>query len=446
MAVYIQPESRNGVSGSLIWNSFWEKAFLKKALPHLIKTGEKYFSDACPWDCVGDILLYGMLEQRRAEKGTYKQWTGTMKIIMLNCSVFHSDYYKPKELLQFYLKLKPFGWNIILRKKENSMDSMFKMDCPSFEDYLNESCNGLSLLPVKGAIVDTNTVLSGKPEKEARAYCHPVDGAIIKVLDNPVVNSAFKSYIDMVVDVQYGTTIASGIPVNETTFPELDAIVEHCAKTLRITRPYVIVSGSQGFNACTMGSDEEPYIIIGNFLAKAMSEEQLRFVIGHECGHIAMGHMVYHNAVTTAGSLANAIPVIGPVIYKTASFAINAWSRRSEITADRAGLLCCGSLDLAKNTLMQLEMGFMSADNVDVNTYIEISKKYRKGGILRNIGEYFASHPILPKRMQALEAFTNSELFYRVTGQRAPDGAMNDKVLAKTVEDLIQVLGKEKKC
>ena len=320
------------------------------------------------------------------------------------------------------------------------MDSKFKMECPSFEDFLNESSTAKELLPVNGAIVAANAVLSGKPEKQAREYSHPIDAALVRILDNPVVNSVFKSFVDMAVDAQYGPVIASGIPVNEATFPKLNAIVEHCVKTLRIKRPYVVVSGNIGFNAITMGSDEEPYIVLGNFLTTAMSEDQLRFVIGHECGHLAMGHVVYHTAANVAGNLSNALPVVGPVIYNTAGFAIKAWSRRSEITADRAGMLCCGSLDLAKKTLMQLEMGFMNSDAVDVNNYVRSSQQYRKGGILRRIGEYTAEHPILPKRIQALDAFSDSELFYHVTNRIAPVGTMSDQILAQKVEDLIRVL------
>ena len=163
-------------------------------------------------------------------------------------------------------------------------------------------------------------ILPEQEEKNIMVYSHPVDAVQVRILDNPVINTVFKSLIDTAVDAKYGTVLSSGIPVNEKTFPELNEIVEHCVEMLEIRRPYVVVSGAVGFNAITMGSDEEPYIVLGNHLVSAMTKEQLSFVIGHECGHVAMGHVVYHTAASVAGTMANAIPVVGNAIREEAEF------------------------------------------------------------------------------------------------------------------------------
>ena len=283
-------------------------------------------------------------------------------------------------------------------------------------------------------------ILPEQAEKNIMVYSHPVDAVQVRILDNPMVNTVFKSLVDTVVDAKYGTVLSSGIPVNEKTFPELNEIVEHCVEMLQIRRPYVVVSGTVGFNAITMGSDEEPYIVLGNHLVSALTKEQLSFVIGHECGHVAMGHVVYHTAANVAGVMANAIPVVGPVVYNSACIAIKAWSRRSEITADRAGLLCCGSMETAKKTLMQLELGFVQMEGLDADNYVESSRNYRKAGVLRRIGEYTASHPILPKRIQALDAFENSECYYLARNMVPPAEAMSAAELMKAVEEQIRVL------
>lgn len=440
MAIYIAPALPGNRRGSWIWAGPEEEPFLRRALSRMSGGAGRYYARASPWDCLGDLLLYGVLENRRAAEISGHPLGRGIQIELADRENFQAEYYRAEDLLPFYAELKQGGWTITIRNTEDGMSSDFRMKCPSFEEFVKESEKKKGLRPVDGAVVAANAVLSGKPEKEARAYSHPVDAALVRILDNPAVNTVFKSFVDMAVDAQYGSVIASGIPVNETTFPQLDAIVTHCAETLRIRRPYVVVSGNIGFNAITMGSDEDPYIVLGNLLTASMSEDQLRFVIGHECGHVAMGHVVYHTAANVAGNLSSALPVVGPVIYNTAGFAVNAWSRRSEVTADRAGMLCCGSLELAKKTLMQIEMGFMNSDQVDVSSYVQSSQQYRKGGILRRIGEYTASHPILPKRIQALDAFAESALFYHVTNQTAPAGVMSDQALAQRVEDLIRVL------
>ena len=273
-----------------------------------------------------------------------------------------------------------------------------------------------------------------------RNYCHPIDSNIIRVLDHPVMNSVFRNILSIKTDLNLGQLIATGIPVNERSFPQIYEIVKKCAQTLRIQIPYVIVSNSVGFQAFTTGSDQQPYIILGGMLVKSMKEEYLHFVIGHECGHIAMGHVLYESIVRTIANEAKNAKVIGLLVDSTAGFALKAWSRRSEISADRAGLLCCGSLDVAQQALMQLEMGFIDQENANLEDYVACSNQFREGNVLRRLGEYAQTHPLLPKRIEALELFMESSLLYRIAGCTPPLDALNDRTLERRVEEILKVI------
>lgn len=273
------------------------------------------------------------------------------------------------------------------------------------------------------------------------AYGHPVDSAIVRMLDTPVINDAFRALVDINANTAMGQMLASSIPVTDTNDPKLSRIVDDCAETLHIRRPYVVVTNQiPGLNAVTFGSDEEPYIAITSLLAKMMEPDQMRFVIGHECGHIAMGHVVYHTAASALGTLSQWIPYIGGSVYNMLSFPLNAWARRSEITADRAGLICCGNLELAKKTLLQIESAFVDAAAIDTDAYIKESRQFLKHGILRRIGEYGSSHPLTPKRMEALELFTKSKLYYETVKQEIPPDAMDFETLKSRTEDILRVL------
>lgn len=311
------------------------------------------------------------------------------------------------------------------------MNNTFDMHCPSYDQVMS----GTALVGQGGELA-----LTGKGDRSARDYGHPIDANIIKILDMPIVNNVFKGIVDIMMDVSVGQKLASGVPVSADSFPEINEILEHCVKTLRIRRPETIITSSIGFNAGTAGSDESPVLMLGSVLVRALSREQLCFIIGHECGHIAMGHFMYHNAVSLMGSLSNALPLVGPVVYQASTFAIKAWSRRSEITADRAGFLCCNDLENSERTLMQLAMGMLRTEDTNIDAYIEHSQRYRKGGILRRFGEYSADHPLIPKRIQALQLFANSELYYRVTMQEPPQGVISSDELEKAVENLLRVL------
>ena len=153
-----------------------------------------------------------------------------------------------------------------------------------------------------------------------------------------------------------------------------------------------------------------------------------------------MGHVMYHTLVSSTSIFIAHIPIIGNVLNSSAGMLLKAWSRRSEITADRAGLLCCEDLDAAKRSLLQLEAGFINADNLDIDSYLENSRKFRKRSFLRRVGEYTAEHPMLSKRIEALEMFRNSEKYYKVTGTSVHGSTISDSELENDIEKILKVM------
>jgi len=278
-------------------------------------------------------------------------------------------------------------------------------------------------------------------ESSVARYGHPIDSGMVKMLDTPVVNGVFRGLVNLNADTTMGQMLASSIPVTSESFPKLNAIVERCVDKLKIKRPYVVVSNQvPGINAITFGSDEEPYIAISSLLNKLIDEDEMCFVVGHECGHIAMGHVIYHTAANAFGIFSQYIPFVGSVIYNTISFPLNAWSRRSEITADRAGLICCESLDAAEKTLVHLESTHADSDSIDIEDYLANSKRFLKGRVLRRIGEYGSSHPLTPKRIEALKLFADSDMYLKMKGITSHRPVLSDKELAARVEEIIKVL------
>ena len=274
-----------------------------------------------------------------------------------------------------------------------------------------------------------------------RQYAHPIDSALVGALDSGLINDLIRSFVNFNADSAMGQLIASAIPVTETNYPVLNSIVDECVDLLGIQRPYVIVTNRiGGINAMAFGSDEEPYIAVTSLLVKIMSEEQMRFVIGHECGHIAMGHMIYHTAANIFRVFSSKIPVVGKIVYNTMGTSLNSWARRSEITADRAGLHCCGSPDMAKKTLLQIECAFNSAEEVDLNAYMENSRDYLRRGTIRKLGEFSSDHPLTPKRIRAIDVFTRSEQYYEMFHMDVPENALGREELNREIESILRVL------
>lgn len=173
-----------------------------------------------------------------------------------------------------------------------------------------------------------------------------------------------------------------------------------------------------------------------------MQSPELKFILAHECGHIAMQHMVYHTAVVLSATAGGLIPVIGSAIAKLAVFPLNFWNRCSEITADRIGMLCCGDLHTAQRALLRIVGGMTDVSNLDIDHYIAQSKKIMDSQILSRIGEYFQSHPMIYKRLRALEYFSSSELYYKVSGKVTPQGSKlyTTAQLNEKISNLLQVI------
>lgn len=260
--------------------------------------------------------------------------------------------------------------------------------------------------------------------EKAPPYAHPVDGWILGALESAPVKNVLDKALDTIISVRMGQFLAQGIPIDQKSFPELYAVVLDCARTLGIPVPHSLCGSFGGqFNAFTAGTDEYAFVFITDTLLKQFPAEEARFVIGHECGHIAARHMVYHTLVAVLLDLA--LPILGPLGRLAQRFAfipLQAWARRSEVTADRAGLLCCGNLQAAERALVRLVAGFADVDKVDIDEYLRHYREMSQYHGASGWQQLFITHPLIPKRIEALRLFARSEIYFDLSGEEPPPG------------------------
>jgi Zn-dependent protease with chaperone function len=104
----------------------------------------------------------------------------------------------------------------------------------------------------------------------------------------------------------------------------------------------------------------------------------------------------------------------------TAGIPLLAWARRSEVTADRAGLLCCGDITIAERALMRLVAGHADIDQVDIEDYLRRYKDIQDFHGASPWRQLLMTHPLIPKRIEALRLFARSELYYDLSGKPRP--------------------------
>ncbi|MBD8689212.1 MULTISPECIES: M48 family metallopeptidase [unclassified Rhizobium] len=135
--------------------------------------------------------------------------------------------------------------------------------------------------------------------------------------------------------------------ISEKQFPHVHKMVAESAKKLGLREtPQAFVYNSAGvMNAMAptlVGRTR--YIWLTSALIDADSDEQVRFVIGHELGHHVAGHLDKAlNLLRLPGLL---IPFLG-----------QAYLRARELTCDRVGLFVCGDMTASRTALQMLACG-----------------------------------------------------------------------------------------
>jgi Zn-dependent protease with chaperone function len=275
----------------------------------------------------------------------------------------------------------------------------------TFQEYIDRQARGL--------FADDGTPL----------YAHPVDEWILRSLKAIPVKTVLDKALDTVISMELGQYLASGISIDQKSFPDLYEVLSHCAATLGIPTPHALAHNRDAsFNAFTAGTDEYSFISITSGLCQYFSRDEASFVIGHECGHIASQHLVYHTLVWVLTNTASRyLGPLGAVLSRTAGIPLLAWARRSEITADRAGLLCCGDLTVAERAFLRLVAGLADIDKVDVEDYLQKFKEIEAYHSISGWKQLFTTHPMIPRRIEALRLFARSELYYSLTDKPRPE-------------------------
>jgi Zn-dependent protease with chaperone function len=231
-----------------------------------------------------------------------------------------------------------------------------------------------------------------------------------------------------------GDLLGTSVKVGPNQYPRVYQIARSCADTLGIPMPMVFVQGRiDSVNAYTMGTDKESVIVLHSVTVDYLSDDELKFVIGHECGHIQNGHMVYLTAMRILAQMATA--VLGWFV-QPALIALQGWSRAAEITCDRAGLLCCGDVEIAQRSFLKLVAGSQTLfEQLNVDQFLDQLREGREG--IGRAAELTKSHPYLTKRIEAIRLFAESDVFRKSIGHA---GGKSLADVDKSVGEIVKVL------
>jgi predicted Zn finger-like uncharacterized protein len=127
--------------------------------------------------------------------------------------------------------------------------------------------------------------------------------------------------------------------------------------------PDLYISGDQMWNTYTYGTENSSFIVLGTSHLINFAGDELLFVLAREMGHCRAGHALWNTVLrfvagdvsVHTGLLSNGlINAINPtkLIQGAIDLPLMAWSRQSDVTADRAGLMAVGDEALVRRVLL----------------------------------------------------------------------------------------------
>lgn len=237
-------------------------------------------------------------------------------------------------------------------------------------------------------------------------------------------------------DAARAELLGSAVKVSSTQYPRVYQAARQAGANLRVTVPTIFAvsgAGSGSVKVKVLGTDDAPYLIINLELAEQLSDTELVAAIGHELGHIQNGHILY---VTALHYLSHSAAFFVRWAVQPAIMTLQAWSRRAEVTCDRASLLAVRDPDKTLAALVKLAMGVTPNSQFSVEEYLKDLPDPKKG--LGRYAELFRAHPYVPKRVAALRVFADSAYYALATGAD-PSGKPSAPEVDRKVSDIISV-------
>jgi Zn-dependent protease with chaperone function len=261
----------------------------------------------------------------------------------------------------------------------------------------------------------------------SRAYEHPADRSALVALRklsgfDVLLKRLFGLFNERAFRLTY---LAGAVRVSERQFPHIHELVRDGSYILDLPEvPECYVTQSPLVNAMALGRDK-PFIVITTGMVNLYDPEELRWVVGHELGHILSGHAVYRTMLLILLGWATRAAFLPIALALTAIiWGLEEWFRKSELSCDRAGLLAGQDLDAGRRALMKLAGG-ANLSELNPDAFREQAREYDavpdlRDSILKILQLRGNTHPFAVVRFAELDYWATHGEYERILGGDYP--------------------------
>ena len=253
------------------------------------------------------------------------------------------------------------------------------------------------------------------PDISSRAYEHPADRSALVALRkltgfDVILRNIAGLFSDRALRLMF---LANSVRASEQQFPHLYQMLLDGSYVLDLPRvPELYIMLDPQVNAMAIGTDK-PFIVVTTGLIDLMDEEETRFVIGHELGHVLSGHSVYRTMLYHLIALAARLALV-PIAWiglKAVIWGLEEWFRKSELSCDRAGLLAGQDVPAARRALMKMAGGPHLAE-LSADAFLEQAREYDavpdvREGLIKLLQMEGTTHPFAVVRFAELDRWAS---------------------------------------
>ncbi len=219
---------------------------------------------------------------------------------------------------------------------------------------------------------------------------------------------------------------ANAVRVGPHQFPRLHTLMTEVTTTMNWPKqPELYVSQTPVVNASAVGVDD-PFIVVHSATLKLLDEDETRVLLGHELGHIMSGHALYRTVTLLILLFGfQNLPFLAGLALLPIKLALLEWYRKSELSADRAGLLASQDTMRSRKIFLRLASGAEQYAEVpllrdhSLEAYMEQASEYEGlGGPLDHIYKLLntlgMTHPFHTLRAAELQRWIDAGEYDRI--------------------------------
>ena len=192
------------------------------------------------------------------------------------------------------------------------------------------------------------------------------------------------------------------LKVREHLLPDFHKLCQEVKEKLNFHEDVdFYITGDSSVNAFSVSAEDEnqPHIVnVNSALFDLMSDDELRFVIGHELGHLI-------NKDSKLTRLIHFVFPRGAAVHISLQYKIRLHEQLAELVADRYGYMASGKMEACVTAFFKLASGLdLAKMNVSIDALIADNNE-RLDYFLKDKGISRNSHPVNPIRVKALHLF-----------------------------------------